>query len=110
MHFRSYADLTDLVRRNIHRLPGDIDLVVHVPRSGIIPAAQIALHRNLPIVSLDDYLQGRVAGGPAGLSARPRQGGGDSRVLVVDDSVGDGGAQQAALAPLMGDHPPRWIG
>ena len=57
MHFRSYADLTDLVRRNIHTLPGDIDLVVHVPRSGIIPAAQIALHRNLPIVSLDDYLQ-----------------------------------------------------
>ena len=94
MHFRSYADLTDLVRRNIHRLPGDIDLIVHVPRSGIIPAAQIALHRNLPIVSLDDYLQGRDAGNPAGVSARARQGGqGDQgRVLVVDDSVGDGGA------------------
>jgi len=106
MHFRSYADLTDLVRRNIHRLPGDIDLVVHVPRSGIIPAAQIALHRNLPIVSLDDYLQGRDAGNPAGVSARARQGGqGDQgRVLVVDDSVGDGGAL-ARVRAAMAAHP-----
>ena len=79
MHFRSYGDLTQLVRRNIHTLPGDIDLVVHVPRSGIIPAAQIALHRNLPIVSLDDYLQGRVAGDPSGVSARVRQGGDGGR-------------------------------
>lgn len=102
MHFRSYGDLTQLVRRNIPRLPGDIDLVVYLPRSGIIPAAQIALHRNLPILSLDAYLQGRSPDDPSGVSARARQGGqGDQgRVLVVDDSVGDGGALARARAAL----------
>jgi uncharacterized HAD superfamily protein len=109
MNFRSYSDLIALVRRNLWRLPHDIDLVVHVPRSGIIPAAQIALQRNLPILSLDEYLAGADDG--ARFSARARRAaGGAGRVLVVDDSVGDGGALarvRAALAehPDAGDRP-----
>ena len=48
MHFRSYHDMVELVRRKAPDLPADIGLVVYVPRSGIIPATQIALQRNLP--------------------------------------------------------------
>jgi len=89
MNFRSYSDLTALVGRNLWRLPHDIDLVVHVPRSGIIPAAQIVLQRNLPFLSLDEYLA--RAGDGAGFSARKRRGAdGTGRVVVVDDGV-DGG-------------------
>ncbi|MBK1634219.1 phosphoribosyltransferase [Rhodovulum adriaticum] len=99
MNFRSYNDLIHLVRRKMSSLPDDIDLVVHVPRSGIIPAAQIALHRNLPIVSLDEYLSG--ADDATRFSARKRRGGdGTGRVLVVDDSVGDGGALARVRAAL----------
>jgi uncharacterized HAD superfamily protein len=107
MNFRSYSDLIALVRRNLWRLPHDIDLVVHVPRSGIIPAAQIALQRNLPILSLDEYLAGADDG--ARFSARARRAaGGESgqggRVLVVDDSVGGGGALARVRAALA-EHP-----
>ena len=103
MNFRSYSDLVALVRRNLWRLPHDIDLIVHVPRSGIIPAAQIALQRNLPIVSLDEYLAGADDG--ARFSARPRRAkGGSGRVLVVDDSVGDGAALARVHAALA-EHP-----
>ena len=104
MNFRSYGELTALVRRNLWRLPHDIDLVVHVPRSGIIPAAQIALQRNLPILSLDEFLAG--AEDDARFSARSRRGesGQKGRVLVVDDSVGDGGALARVRAALA-DHP-----
>ena len=104
MNFRSYSDLIALVRRNLWRLPHDIDLVVHVPRSGILPAAQIALQRNLPILSLDEYLVG--AEDAARFSARERRGAGGhrGRVLVVDDSVGDGGALARVRAALA-DHP-----
>lgn len=105
MQFRSYDDLTHLIRRNLTRLPADIDLVVGVPRSGMLPAAQIALARNLPLLTLDDYLAAMRAGeslpGGDGFSARKRLGGsGAGKVLVVDDSVGDGGALKRVRAAL----------
>ena len=100
MNFRSYSDLISLVRRSMWQLPHDIELIVHVPRSGIIPAAQIALQRNLPIISLDEFIAG--AGDAARFSARERQHAntGKGRVLIVDDSVGDGGALARVRAAL----------
>lgn len=112
MQFRSYDDLTHLIRRNLVRLPADIDLVVGVPRSGLLPAAQIALARNLPLLTLDDYLAGAakadgVSEGGA-FSARARLGGsGQGRVLIVDDSLGDGGALRRVRAALDAQAPAR---
>ena len=40
MHYRSISDMNDAIVRNLHRLPRDIDLVVGVPRSGILAAYQ----------------------------------------------------------------------
>ena len=42
MQYRTIADLSALVRANIHKVPHDIDIVVGVPRSGMLPAMMIA--------------------------------------------------------------------
>ena len=89
MNFRSIRDLGDLIRDNLDVIPGDVDLVVAVPRSGIIPAAMIALARNLPVTDIDGLLEQRLLErqGRRKVAANawpPRH------VLVVDDSVASG--------------------
>ncbi|MEN8721601.1 MAG: phosphoribosyltransferase [Alphaproteobacteria bacterium] len=90
MNFRSYNDLAHLVKQQTPHLPQDIGLVVYVPRSGIIPATQIALQRNIALIPLQDFLAG--AADTASFSHRNRRlvQRKKLRVLVVDDSFGDG--------------------
>lgn len=90
MNFRSHDDLVQLVRRKEPTLPREIELVVFVPRSGILPAAQIALRRNLPLVSLEDFLAGKSECTRFSTRLRNSDFRGIGRVLVVDDSAGSG--------------------
>ena len=53
--FVSFAHLTETLRQNLHRIPRDIDLVVGIPRSGIIPAYAIALYLNLLAIDLSPF-------------------------------------------------------
>ena len=89
MNFRSVADLSATIARHIHDIPSNIELVVGVPRSGLVPASLIALARNLPLVDLDGYINGRAFA--AGITRHTRGLSGDARqlshVLVVDDSI-----------------------
>jgi orotate phosphoribosyltransferase len=92
MNYRSFAQLADRVLAWSRRLPLDLDLIVGVPRSGLLPANLLALYRNLPLTDVDGLLSGRqIATGRRfrGKSVeRPREG--PLRVLVVDDSVWGG--------------------
>ena len=38
MNYRSLADMYDAITMGLGRLPDNIDLIVGVPRSGLIPA------------------------------------------------------------------------
>ena len=58
MNYRSVNDLNHCIVANLHRLPRDIDLVVGIPRSGVLAASLIALHLNLPLVDLDGFIEG----------------------------------------------------
>jgi uncharacterized HAD superfamily protein/adenine/guanine phosphoribosyltransferase-like PRPP-binding protein len=108
MRYRSLSDLSDLITSQLHRVPADIDLVVGIPRSGILPAITIALLLNLRYADLDSYLAGRLAGA----GSTKRHGGliedfGKARhVLVIDDSLNRGCAMREArerLAHLASD-------
>jgi orotate phosphoribosyltransferase len=89
MEFKSYADLEADVVAMLPRLPRDLDLIVAVPRSGLVPASMIALHLNLPIADLQGLYEGRLlASGHR--RTRKRPGDGPLNVLIVDDSVGTG--------------------
>lgn len=100
MHYRSVADLNDTIMQNFHRLPRDIDLVVGIPRSGMLAATLISLVGNIPMTDLDRFIEGRVLTSGvtkrwAGLDKDTSQW---RRVLVVDDSIDSGRAMQTARA------------
>lgn len=89
MNYRTYQDLSLTINRNLHKIPRDIDLVVGIPRSGMLPATMIGLVLNKPFVALDSYLDGKIY--EMGLYRRPKTFVSDvsdiKKVLVIDDSI-----------------------
>lgn len=59
MHFITYYDLNKDLVDQIHRIPKDIDIVVGVPRSGLMVATIVGLYLNKPITDIDSFLEGR---------------------------------------------------
>ncbi len=93
MNYRSVSDLNSCIVAQQHRLPRDIDLVVGIPRSGLLAANLIALHLNLPMTDLDGFLAGRLI--ESGLRLERKECRKDIRslkALVVDDSIHSGRA------------------
>lgn len=99
LEFRTFADIAHCIRQNLKKLPSDVDLVVGIPRSGMIPAYIIALFMNKKCCSLDEFLSGSTG------SNGVRNVGIDEikKVLVIDDSVYNGTEMERTrekLAPL----------
>lgn len=95
MNVRSVADLNRVIVDNLHRLDRSAyDVVVGIPRSGMIPAALIATYWQMPLADVRGYAAG-IVHGPSG---RPAQSG--KRILLVDDTCNKGGAMARAVAML----------
>lgn len=94
MNFRTYDDLTKCIMKNLYKLPRDIDLIVGIPRSGIMAAGIIALYLNLPFVDIDKFVQGGnlKTGTTRKCKSWIRSVNEAKHVLVVDDSVSSGKA------------------
>jgi len=99
MQYRSVSDLNLNIAQNLHRIPRDVQLVVGIPRSGMLAANLIALQLNVPMTDVDGFLAGRTIGGGTRLrlarehrEARTAPG----TILLVDDCVG-GGTQMARV-------------
>ena len=60
MNYRSIKDLNNTILKNLHTIPRDFDLVVGVPRSGMLPANLIALYLNLPYTDIHSFINGYV--------------------------------------------------
>ena len=93
MNFRSVSDLRDVITNNLNLIPDDVELVVGIPRSGMLPAMLIALALNIQVTDLQGLKEGRVF-----QSGRTRRRGALNtpfddikHVLIVDDSVNSGG-------------------
>ncbi|MGH9423649.1 MAG: phosphoribosyltransferase, partial [Thermoanaerobaculia bacterium] len=61
MNYRSINDLVLRVRELLPQVPRDVDLVVGIPRSGLLPATVIALALEKPVADLDSFLRGSIA-------------------------------------------------
>ncbi len=91
MHYRSICDLNDDIVNWITRLPKDFDLIVGIPRSGLLVANLLSVHLNLPLTDLNGLFERRVLSGGGRLNRSVSLDGDEKlKVLIVDDVVWTG--------------------
>ena len=103
MKFVTLADLAATIRRNVHKIPHDVDFVIGVPRSGVIAASIIAEFLNAPLIDVDSFAAGAIPTGGRRSRFHRRPATERPRVLVVDDTIFHGRSLRAAkekLAPF----------
>lgn len=90
MNYRNIADLNNIILQRLHVIPRDFDLIVGVPRSGMLPANLLALYLNRPYTDIHSFINGHVyKAGARGQFFDIKQ---YKKILVVDDSVASGSA------------------
>lgn len=99
MNYRSISDLNEDIKEFIHKLPGDLDLIVGIPRSGLLVGNLIALYLNLPLTDVEGLCERRV------LQSGPRVGNefdfdACKKVLIVDDSFLTGHSMAAVKSVI----------
>ena len=86
--FHTFQQMANIIKRNLYKLPNDIDLIVGVPRSGIIPAYIIALFLNKKVCSMNEFINNlSPLNGDRILEDVEIK-----KVLIVDDSISTGSA------------------
>lgn len=98
MYYRKVADLNELILKGLSRIPRDIDLVVGIPRSGMLPANLLALYLNKPLSDIHSFVNGHIY--KAGERGQFFEGDKLKKVLVVDDSIASGSAMAEAKKQL----------
>lgn len=96
-----YITLSDLmldIRKNLSKIPHDIDFVIGIPRSGMIVASVISEMINVPLIDLESFIHGQNPVGGHRLELfRDKK---TNKVLVVDDTCYSGRAINEAKSKL----------
>ena len=102
MNYISYDDLSSDIRKNIHRLQlHNFDLVVGLPRSGIVPAYMIGLHLNIHCTDLVSFIDntklkvGRTRKAKSSQFQYPHDA---KKILIVDDSIASGNSLKTDIS------------
>lgn len=99
MNYKSFADLSQDIKANLHKIPRDVSLIVGIPRSGLLAANLLSLYLNLPFADLESFSKGQLLStGSRGKSYAKDAFKG--RILVVDDSIFSGKALRGAKEKL----------
>ena len=90
MNYRNIRDLNNIILKRLSSIPRDFDLIVGVPRSGMLPANLLSLYLNRPYTDLHSFLNGHIyKAGARGQFFDIKQ---FKKILVVDDSIASGAA------------------
>ena len=96
MNYASYDDLAGVIRTNLWKIPSDVDLIVGVPRSGMIAALMMAEYLNKRCTDLMAFIDGHALyGGVRGMNCREGKKG---KVLILEDTVNLGFSMDAVRA------------
>jgi len=90
MNYRNISDLNHTILKNISIIPRNFDLIIGIPRSGMLPANLLSLYLNKPYTDLQSFLNGHIY--KAGARSQFFDISEFKNILVVDDSVASGSA------------------
>jgi uncharacterized HAD superfamily protein/hypoxanthine phosphoribosyltransferase len=91
MNFVSYKRLYEDIYRWVRVLPKDFDLIIGIPRSGLLPALLLSLHYNIPVSEIESFKNGHIfKSGQRGQFVSNIKKNIIHKVIVVDDSCTSG--------------------
>ena len=91
LNFRTVGDLNATIIKGLTNVPRDIDLIVGIPRSGLLAATLLATYLELPLTDVEGFIHNRLLSTGRTRSSNVNfEWNADIRVLVVDDSVNTG--------------------
>ncbi|WP_227368590.1 phosphoribosyltransferase [Halomonas sp. M20] len=108
MNFKSYAELSSDIFSNIEKVQSQgYELIVGIPRSGMIPAYMLSLLLNIDCTTLHDFIKNHsLTKGSTRNTRRKINSAWDARkVLIVDDSVNTGKSMLKVLDQIPADCP-----
>lgn len=92
INYKSFADLSSDISKNLYRIPDDVDLIVGIPRSGLMAGVVLALNLNLKICDLDQFLNNYLL--TTGQTRKSRNNidypWDAKKILIFDDSIYSG--------------------
>jgi uncharacterized HAD superfamily protein/hypoxanthine phosphoribosyltransferase len=98
MFYRNISDLNNIILKRLSILPRDFDLIVGIPRSGMLPANLLALYLNKPYTDIHSFINGHIyKAGARGAFFDIKE---FRKVLIVDDSIASGAAMDECRKKL----------
>ena len=98
MNYRTVADLNQIISQQLYKVPLSVDLIVGVPRSGLLAANILALKLNLPLTDVAGLCEGRLL--HSGKREKKFHVKELQYALVLDDSVCTGDSIRAAKSQI----------
>lgn len=89
------------IRRNIQKVPHDVDFIIGIPRSGVIAASVISEFLNKPLIDIDSFVCGAKPTGGRRSRFHVNSGNVRPKVLVVDDTIFHGRSMNSARQKLI---------
>lgn len=97
----TYSDMVTDIANNIHKIPHDIDGVIAIPRSGLMPGSVISNILNLPITTVDVFSNTLDFNSAfLGKGVRKIRSNNTHKFIVVDDTIFNGTAMAKAAETL----------
>lgn len=103
INYRSVMDMDKLIRKSIGIIPPDVDLIVGIPRSGMLPATILSLLLNKPLVDINvlvneeniikNDMSERIKAYSYNIDTY-------KKILVIDDSCNSGSSIEKAREKL----------
>lgn len=87
--YKTYQDLIFDIKNNLYKFPVNIDLIVGIPRSGMIPAYMLGLMLSKPVCTLNELLNENFISKE---TVRIKLNTVIRNILIIDDSLNTGSA------------------